>query len=126
MSRLLVDTTFLIDADRSGGDLDAVIDDDDDVAIAAVTVAELRVGALLARGRHKNEERSITSPTSSPRSQSFPTTSPSPKRTPISWLPCEPKGGLEGRTISSSPLRPEHSISGWSAPTRPPSMTYPA
>ena len=53
MSRLLLDTTFLIDADRSGGDLDAVIDDDDDVAIAAVTVAELRVGALLARGRQK-------------------------------------------------------------------------
>jgi tRNA(fMet)-specific endonuclease VapC len=53
MSRLLLDTTFLIDADRSGGDLDAIIDDDDDVAIAAVTVAELRVGARLARGRHK-------------------------------------------------------------------------
>jgi tRNA(fMet)-specific endonuclease VapC len=53
MSRLLLDTTFLIDADRTGGDLDAVIHDDDDVAIAAVTVAELRVGALLARGRHK-------------------------------------------------------------------------
>ncbi len=53
MSRLLLDTTFLIDADRSGSDVDAVIDDDDDVAIAAVTVAELRVGALLARGRHK-------------------------------------------------------------------------
>lgn len=53
MTRLLLDTTFLVDADRSGGDLDAVIDDDDDVAIAAVTVAELRVGALLARGRHR-------------------------------------------------------------------------
>jgi tRNA(fMet)-specific endonuclease VapC len=28
-----------------------VIDDDDDVAVAAITVAELRVGALLARGK---------------------------------------------------------------------------
>jgi len=28
-----------------------VIADDDDVAVAAITVAELRVGALLARGR---------------------------------------------------------------------------
>lgn len=51
MSRLLLDTTFLIDAERSGGDLDATIDDDDDVSIAAVTVAELRVGALLANRR---------------------------------------------------------------------------
>ena len=53
MSRLLLDTTFLIDTERSGSDLDAVIDDDDDVSIAAVTVAELRVGALLANRRHQ-------------------------------------------------------------------------
>lgn len=51
MSQLLFDTTFLIDAERSGSDLEAVIDDGDDVAIAAITVAELRVGALLANGR---------------------------------------------------------------------------
>lgn len=52
MTRLLLDTTFLVGAERSGGGLDEIIDDDDDVAIAAVTVAELRVGALLAsRGR---------------------------------------------------------------------------
>ena len=30
-----------------------MIDDDDDVAIAAVTIAELRVGALLASGRRR-------------------------------------------------------------------------
>lgn len=53
MTRLLFDTTFLIDAERSGGDLDDVIDDDDDVAIAAVTIAELRVGALLANRRNQ-------------------------------------------------------------------------
>ncbi len=53
MTRLLVDTTFLIAAERSGDDLDKVIDDDDDIAIAAVTVAELRVGALLADRRRK-------------------------------------------------------------------------
>lgn len=47
----MLDTTFLIDADRAGGVLDEAIADDDDVAIAAVTVAELRVGALLAMGR---------------------------------------------------------------------------
>lgn len=48
LSRLLFDTTFLIDAERSGETLDDVIDDDDDVCIAAITVAELRVGVLLA------------------------------------------------------------------------------
>jgi tRNA(fMet)-specific endonuclease VapC len=53
MTRLLFDTAFLIDAERTGDALDDVIDDDDDVAIAAVTIAELRVGALLARGRRK-------------------------------------------------------------------------
>ncbi len=53
MTRLLFDTTFLIDAERSGDDLDDLIDDDDDVAIAAVTVAELRVGALLANRKRK-------------------------------------------------------------------------
>ena len=51
MSRLLLDTTFLIDTER--GDLDGIIDDDDDVSIAAVTVAELRVGALLANRRNQ-------------------------------------------------------------------------
>lgn len=53
MSRLLLDTTFLIDTERSGGDLDEAIGDEDDVAIAAITVAELRVGALLANGRNQ-------------------------------------------------------------------------
>ncbi|MGI8755754.1 MAG: type II toxin-antitoxin system VapC family toxin [Acidimicrobiales bacterium] len=53
MRRLLLDTTFLIDAERAGPDARARFDDDDDVAIAAVTLAELRVGALLGRGRRK-------------------------------------------------------------------------
>jgi tRNA(fMet)-specific endonuclease VapC len=51
-SRLLFDIAFLVDAERTGDDLDDVIDDDD-VAIAAVTIAELRVGALLANRRRK-------------------------------------------------------------------------
>lgn len=52
MTRLLFDTTFLIDAERNSDELEAVLNDDDDVAVAAVTIAELRVGALLAsRGR---------------------------------------------------------------------------
>jgi len=53
VTRLLFDTTFLIDAERTGDALDDVIDDNDDVAIAAVTIAELRVGALLATSRRR-------------------------------------------------------------------------
>jgi tRNA(fMet)-specific endonuclease VapC len=45
---LLLDTTFLVDAERAGDDLDDLIADDDDVAVAAVTIAELRVGVELA------------------------------------------------------------------------------
>lgn len=53
MTLLLLDTTFLIDAERSGGELDAAIGDDDDVAVAAITIAELLVGVELATQRHK-------------------------------------------------------------------------
>ena len=53
MSLLLLDTTFLIDAERGGGDLDDAIDDDDDVAIAAITVAELLVGVKLASAKRR-------------------------------------------------------------------------
>ena len=53
MTRLLFDTTFFIDAERAGSVLDEVIDDDDDVAVAAITLAGLRVGALLATGRRR-------------------------------------------------------------------------
>ncbi|MDA8295325.1 MAG: PIN domain-containing protein [Actinomycetota bacterium] len=52
MSRLLVDTSFLIDADRSGSMLDDLIADDDEVAIAAITLAELLVGVHLADAAH--------------------------------------------------------------------------
>ncbi len=57
MTGLVADTTFLVDAERSGADLDAVIGDDDDVAIASITVAELLVGVTLATGRHRNMRR---------------------------------------------------------------------
>lgn len=53
MSLLLLDTTFLIDAERHDFDLDDAIADDDDVAIAAVTVAELLVGVKLASGKRR-------------------------------------------------------------------------
>jgi tRNA(fMet)-specific endonuclease VapC len=53
VSRLIFDTTFLIDAERGGGRLDELVHDDDDVAVAAVTIAELRVGAQLADNRRR-------------------------------------------------------------------------
>lgn len=54
MSLLLLDTAFLIETERGGVDLDLAIDDDDDVAIAAVTVSELLVGVRLASGRRRD------------------------------------------------------------------------
>jgi tRNA(fMet)-specific endonuclease VapC len=53
VTRLLLDTTFLVDADRSGIQLDDLIGDDDEVAIAAVTLAELLVGVQLANRTHR-------------------------------------------------------------------------
>lgn len=49
----MLDTTVLIAAERSRARLDAVIADDDDIAIAAITVAELLVGVELATSRHR-------------------------------------------------------------------------
>lgn len=57
MTLFLADTTLLIDAERGGVDLDAVVEDDDDVAIAAITVAELLVGARLAAGKRREARR---------------------------------------------------------------------
>lgn len=57
MSRLLLDTTFLVHADRSKASLDELIADDDEVAIAAITMAELLVGALLADTKHQADRQ---------------------------------------------------------------------
>jgi tRNA(fMet)-specific endonuclease VapC len=45
----------LVDAERGGDSLGKVIDDGDDVAVAAITVAELRVGVQLAKGRRQQK-----------------------------------------------------------------------
>lgn len=50
---MLLDTTFLIDAERGTSGLDDLIADDDDTAIAAITVAELLVGVRVATGKHR-------------------------------------------------------------------------
>lgn len=56
MSVLLLDTTFLIDAERADIDLDDLIHEDDDIAIAAITIAELVLGAELA-SQHVKADR---------------------------------------------------------------------
>lgn len=53
MTNLLLDTTFLVDAERAGDNLDQVIADEDDVAVAAITIAELRVGVELATSANR-------------------------------------------------------------------------
>jgi tRNA(fMet)-specific endonuclease VapC len=50
----------LVDAERGRGSLNEVVDDGDDVAVAAITVAELRVGVELAEGlRREMRERFV-------------------------------------------------------------------
>jgi len=56
---LLLDTTFLIGAERSRASLDDVIDDEDDIAIAAITVAELLVGVELSKGKPRRERQRL-------------------------------------------------------------------
>ena len=48
MARLILDTTFLVSAERRRAPLDDVVGDADDVALAAITAAELLVGVELA------------------------------------------------------------------------------
>lgn len=45
----------MVDAERGGDSLGEAIGDDDDVAVAAITVAELRAGVQLARGRRRDK-----------------------------------------------------------------------
>lgn len=57
LDRLILDTTILIAAERGGTSLDEHIGDADDVAIAAITAAELLVGELLADGERRRAKR---------------------------------------------------------------------
>ncbi|PZF80599.1 PIN domain-containing protein [Jiangella anatolica] len=54
--RLILDTGILIGVERDGG-LAAVMDDDDDVAVAAITVAELQLGVELATDAHRQRRQ---------------------------------------------------------------------
>ena len=57
LTSLLLDTSVLIDVERDGFDLDDLIGDDDEPAIAAITVAELGVGVEVASGKRKSARR---------------------------------------------------------------------
>jgi tRNA(fMet)-specific endonuclease VapC len=53
VARVILDTTVLIGVERSRRGLDRLLSDEDDVAIAAVTAAELLVGVALADEAHR-------------------------------------------------------------------------
>lgn len=53
MARLILDTGALIALERIDADSDALLSDDADVAIAAITAAELLVGVELADEAHR-------------------------------------------------------------------------
>lgn len=59
LARLILDTTVLVTAERSAESLDAVIHDEDDVVIAAVTAAELLVGVELSDGKSRERRRAF-------------------------------------------------------------------
>lgn len=61
MSLVLLDTTFLVDAERDGLELEAAIDDKDDVAVAAISVAEMLVGVELASSNHRPRREAFVS-----------------------------------------------------------------
>lgn len=51
--RLIVDTGVLVGSERTNTALADIVEDDDDLVIAAITVAELRTGIELASKRHE-------------------------------------------------------------------------
>ncbi len=55
----MLDTGVLIAAERGRGRLDEVIGDADDVAIAAITVAELLMGVEMAEMAHRQSRQSF-------------------------------------------------------------------
>ena len=48
---------MLVAVERTAGSLDAVIDDEDDLAIAAITAAELLLGVELSEGKNRDRRR---------------------------------------------------------------------
>ncbi|RIQ33696.1 PIN domain-containing protein [Jiangella rhizosphaerae] len=57
--RLLLDTGVLIAVERGALSIERVLSENDDVAIAAITVAELMVGGELAEGDHRRRRQAL-------------------------------------------------------------------
>jgi predicted nucleic acid-binding protein len=57
VAQLILDTSVLVAADRAGGAVEKAIGDTDDLAIAAVTVAELELGVLLGPAGRRRARR---------------------------------------------------------------------
>jgi len=55
--RLILDTGVLVRAERDGGGLFTLLGDEDDLTIAAVTLAELRLGVELADGERRTRRQ---------------------------------------------------------------------
>lgn len=59
MERLILDTTVLVAAERGRSALADAVGNEDDVAVAAVTAAELLVGVELADARRKGRRKAF-------------------------------------------------------------------
>lgn len=59
MTLTLLDTSVLISVERSVESLDQVILDDDEPALSAITLAELRVGIELGSGRRRKQREAF-------------------------------------------------------------------
>ena len=59
--RLIVDTGVLVASERGRAQLAEVVAEDDDLVIAAITVAELRTGVELATDRHRGARAAFLS-----------------------------------------------------------------
>jgi tRNA(fMet)-specific endonuclease VapC len=59
LERLILDTSILVTAERAATPLDALIADDDDVVIAAITAAELLVGVELSHAGYRQRRQAF-------------------------------------------------------------------
>jgi tRNA(fMet)-specific endonuclease VapC len=59
LTLLILDTNMLIDAERSTLDLESLIEDDDEPAVAAITIAELGVGVEVASGKRRQARKAF-------------------------------------------------------------------
>jgi tRNA(fMet)-specific endonuclease VapC len=59
VTSLLLDTTLLVDVERGDAAVEHVIADDDDVAVAAISIAELMVGVATSTSRLRRRRQSF-------------------------------------------------------------------